>query len=537
MKSRIVRGVGVALITAAPLFCQQTTPENHGTPIYRVTVIERTMKAINYQYRSGPTAIDFRGTVLLPKAKGEAIVESHQGRTEINAKFENLTTPQGFGLEYMTYVLWAITPEGRPRAIAEIVPNSSNKASVRVTTDLQAFGLMITAEPYSAVHQPSDVVVAENVVREDTIGKIEEVDAKYELMPRGHYTWQVTSALSSELANAPKVSMGKYEALVELYQAENAVAIARNGHADQYAPDTFGKAQKLLAEAEQLNSNKSAENHRVVETAREASQTAEDARLIAERHYQEAALASANAKVLSAEQAKIQAEANARQARADADAAQSRAAAEAAARQQAESESAAAANRVAQVEADANNRVRAANAQAQAVADAANAAVSVTIRQDEGDARKMDARSRLLEQLNGTALTSRDTARGVVVTVSDGEFSGPGLRPADSRQLARVSAVVAAYPGLRVRVEGYTDVAGTEEMASRRAQGVREALIAGGLAPGLVEAVGMGADRPTTSNATPAGRAENRRVEIVISGDPIGRLPLWDHPYTLTLHH
>jgi hypothetical protein len=93
-------------------------------------------------------------------------------------------------------------------------------------------------------------VVAENVVREDTIGKIEEVDAKYELMPRGHYTWQVTSALSSELANAPKVSMGKYEALVELYQAENAVAIARNGHADQYAPDTFGKAQKLLAEAE-----------------------------------------------------------------------------------------------------------------------------------------------------------------------------------------------------------------------------------------------------------------------------------------------
>jgi outer membrane protein OmpA-like peptidoglycan-associated protein len=259
--------------------------------------------------------------------------------------------------------------------------------------------------------------------------------------------------------------------------------------------------------------------------------------LIAERHYQEAALASANAKVLSAEQAKIQAEANARQARADADAAQSRAAAEAAARQQAESESAAAANRVAQVEADANNRVRAANAQAQAVADAANAAVSVTIRQDEGDARKMDARSRLLEQLNGTALTSRDTARGVVVTVSDGEFSGPGLRPADSRQLARVSAVVAAYPGLRVRVEGYTDVAGTEEMASRRAQGVREALIAGGLAPAMVEAVGMGADRPTTSNATPAGRAENRRVEIVISGDPIGRLPLWDHPYTLTLHH
>src|SRR5271155_2495798 len=154
-------------------------------PIYRVTVVERTMKAINYAYRTGPTAIEFRGTVLLPKAKGGAIVESKQGRTEIDAHFENLTTPQGFGREYLTYVLWAITPEGRPRNLGEVVANSSNKASLRVTTDLKAFGLLVTAEPYSAVRQPGDVVVAENFVREDTIGKIEEMNVKYELMPRG----------------------------------------------------------------------------------------------------------------------------------------------------------------------------------------------------------------------------------------------------------------------------------------------------------------------------------------------------------------
>lgn len=209
MNSRIISGVVTFVVSALPLLCQQPDSISGSAPIYRVTVVERTMKAINYQYRNGPTNIDFRGTVLLPKAKGEAIVESRQGRTEIDAKFENLTTPQAFGREYMTYVLWAITPEGRPRAIAEIVPNSSNKASVRVTTDLQAFGLMITAEPYSAVHQPSDVVVAENAIREDTVGKIEQIDAKYELMPRGHYTWQVSDALNAELANAPKVSMRK----------------------------------------------------------------------------------------------------------------------------------------------------------------------------------------------------------------------------------------------------------------------------------------------------------------------------------------
>ncbi len=533
MKSRIISGAGVLMIAALPLFCQQPAAGDHGVPIYRVTVVERTMKAINYQYRSGPTIIDFRGTVLLPKAKGEATVESRQGRTEIDAKFENLTTPQAFGLEYMTYVLWAITPEGRPRAIAEIVPNSSNKASVRATTDLQAFGLMITAEPYSAVHQPSDVVVAENAVRDETIGKIEQIDARYELLPRGHYTWQKSGAANAELANAPKVSMPKYEALVELYQARNAVAIARNSHADQYAPETFGKAQQLLAEAEQLNSNKSVDSHRVVDSAREAAQTAEDARLIAERHSQEAALASASAKVSAAEQARIQAEANARQARAEADAAQSRAAEEAAARQRAESESAAAANRAAQAEADANSRVRAANARA----EAANTAMSVKNHEEEEDTRKQDSRSRLLEQLNGTTLISRDTARGVVVTISEGDFNGSSLKAADSGQVARVSHVIAAYPGLRVRVEGYTDVAGTEDVASRRAQAVRDALVAGGLSPATVQAVGMGTDRPMTSNATAAGRAENRRVEIVISGDSIGRLPLWEHPYTLTLRH
>jgi len=175
MKREAIVGLIVSVLFAV-CSAGQSTDKKYGsgtTPIYRVTVVERSLKAINYKYRSLPTRVDFRGTVLMPAAKGEALVESKRGRTEIDAKLANIAEPQRFGREYLTYVLWAITPEGRPHNLGEIMPDSLNKAKVSVTTDLQAFGLIVTAEPYSAVRRPSDVVVAENMVRDDTVGKIE----------------------------------------------------------------------------------------------------------------------------------------------------------------------------------------------------------------------------------------------------------------------------------------------------------------------------------------------------------------------------
>lgn len=510
-----------AAITVLPVLCQENNP------IYRVTVVERTMKAINYAYRSGPTTIDFRGTVLLPKAKGQAIVESKQGRTEIDAHFENLAAPQGFGLEYMTYVLWAITPEGRPRNLGEVVANSSDKASLHVTTDLKAFGLLVTAEPYSAVRQPGDVVVAENYVREDTIGKIEEINVQYDLMPRGHYTWDVSNQLKAEVANAPKVSMRRYEALLELYQAQNAVAIARNAGADRYAPNTFAKAQTLLTEAQQLSANKNADSHAVVDSAREAAQTAEDARQIADRRMHEEQLAQANAKATSAEQAKLSAEAAVQQAQADADAARAQADAERLARQQAEAETAAARNRAAQAEQAARD--------SQAQAATVSAAAASRLREDQADNQKTELRMRLLEQLNGT-LGTRDTAFGLMVTVPDNMFSGTALRPLTFDHLRRICEIVTAHPGLRVVIEGHSDKPGTEALADRRAQAVKDQLAVSGLPAAMIEVRPMGDSRPLGPNTTEAGREQNRRVEIVISGDPIGKFPYWDRPYTLTGH-
>ena len=258
----------------------QGNPPPDPQPIYRVTVVSRTLQAVNYEHRSGPTKIDFQGTVLLPKAKGDATVESKRGRISVDARFDHLEPPTKFGREYLTYVLWAITPQGRPKNLGEVVPGPSDKAKISVTTDLQALGLMVTAEPYYSVTAPSDVVVLENIVRPDTVGRIEEVSAKYDLLPRGQYTMNISpNQLRTVGSEAEALPYDRYEAVLELYQAQNAVQIARSLGADHYAADTLAKAETLLGEAQSLQARKQ-DTHMIVSRAREAAQMAEDARMI-----------------------------------------------------------------------------------------------------------------------------------------------------------------------------------------------------------------------------------------------------------------
>ena len=251
-------------------------------PIYRVTVVARGVEAINYQYRSAPTKIDFRGTVLLPNAKGEASVVSRPGRTEIDARFENLEPPTRFGREYLTYVLWAISPEGSPHNLGEIITDGSNRARLQVTTDLQAFALIVTAEPYAAVGQPSNVVTVENKARPDTTGTIQTVQANANLLSRPSSTVQLVDQ-GVAAGNMPKVSLDRYEAILEVYQAQNAIGIARAESVDRYAPEALAKAQESLGEAQRLLAAKHSNTKLVVQAARQATQTAEDARLIAAR--------------------------------------------------------------------------------------------------------------------------------------------------------------------------------------------------------------------------------------------------------------
>src|SRR6202158_121740 len=255
-------------------------------PIFRVTVVARTTKAINYRHRSGSTNIDFRGTPLMPDAKGEAAVNSKQGRIEINARMEHLSPATKYGPEYLTYVLWAITPEGRPKNLGELLL-SDGKSKIDVTTDLQTFGLIVTAEPYFAVSQPSAVVVMENFVRNDTEGTFEEIDAKYELLQRGQYVLNVNPSELRPMPLDPKTPL-------ELYEARNAVRIARWTGADRYAADTLQKAQVSLQNAEDELTGKIGKKT-VAQNSRDAAQNAEDARLITIRKMEEEEAANAKA--------------------------------------------------------------------------------------------------------------------------------------------------------------------------------------------------------------------------------------------------
>src|ERR1700680_4515209 len=255
-------------------------------PIFRVTVVARTTKAISYQHRSGSTKVDFRGTPLMPDAKGTAVVNGKQGRIQINARMEHLSPATQYGPEYLTYVLWAVTPEGRPKNLGEVLLNGNN-SKLDVTTDLQTFGLIVTAEPYFAVTQPSDVVVMENFVRNDTEGTFEEIDAKYELLQRGQYVLNVNP---SELRPIPL----DRKTPLELYEARNAVRIARWTGADRYAADTLHKAEVGVQNAEEELSGKIG-NKTVAQNARDAAQNAEDARLITIRKMQDEEVANEKA--------------------------------------------------------------------------------------------------------------------------------------------------------------------------------------------------------------------------------------------------
>ena len=511
---RVRSGVTVLALLLPLASAGQGAAHNETSPLYRVTVVQRTVKAINYEYRSGPTKVDFRGTVLLPNAKGEATVESRQGSTRVDAALRGLAAPQRFGRAYLTYVLWAITPEGRPYNLGELVPGASDKADLHATTDLQAFALIVTAEPYSAVRKPSDVVVLENQVRPDTAGGVEPVEARYELLPRSQYTLQLPDGPDAAAVNGPKISMHAYEAVSELYQARNAVGIAGSENAARYAPDIFARAQQQLARAQALQDRKG-DYRMVVQEAREAAQTAADARLIADQRQQDQQLEAAKAELSNA----MTDLANARRAKQQAlDEAQ-----------QAQSEAQAATE---QADAALSAPPQAAPPPPPPPPAPASSYTERSIQPYASGQTGRELRVRLLADLK-SVLPTLDTPRGLVVTLPDDDFRGGDVRETSSIQIASVATILARRTGLQISVEGHSDSAAKTAESRERAEAVRQLLIRNGVAANQVFASGLGDGRPVASNATPEGRKENSRVELVVSGSAIGNLALWDHPYPL----
>ncbi len=544
MRKEVILGtIAIAASCVAPALAQVSPVSREGQvermdsmPIYRVNVVARTTKAINYRHRSGATKIDFQGTALMPRASGDAKVESHQGYLEVDAHFKNIEPASRFGPEYLTYVLWAITPEGRPKNLGEVVLNGTINSKLDVTTELQAFGLIVTAEPYYAVTVPSDVVVMENVIRTDTVGKIEEIDAKYELLPRGQYTVNVTPQdLRKRAIPDPKRPL-------EVLEARNAVQIAQWAGADKYASDTFQKAVSLLDDAENYQARKHPEKKPAAMIAREAVQTAEDARLIAIKRIEEERQAkerqdAADREAAAKAQADAEAQRRAQAEQAAALAAQQRQEAERlqaeATRQRQEAEAArnaakAETERLQQQAALERSNLEAARQAAQAEAERARLAAEEANRmRAQSEQEKAALKEQLRQQLN-MILETRSTARGLIVNMSDvlfdtGKYT---LRPGAREKLARVSGILATHPSLKIEVEGHTDSVGGDEynqrLSENRAAAARDYLVQNGISINNVTARGFGKTRPVASNDTAAGRQMNRRVELVVSGEEIG---------------
>lgn len=510
--------IGLGLWAQAP----EATQNSGSVPIFHVTVVERTTNAVSYRHRDGWTKVDLHGTPLAPDATGHADVNSRPGYIEIKTEMHKLLPASQYGPEYLTYVLWAITPEGRSKNLGEVVLDGGS-SHLDVTTDLQAFALIMTAEPYFDVSQPSDVVVMENIIRPDTVGKIETTSVKYDLLKRGAYTMTGTPARFHAVKTDKTVPL-------QLLEAENAVQIAQVANADQYAKDTYDSADNLLRQAETYQARK-AGSKPVIMTAREAVQNAETARLLAlkrqederiAREKKEAADREAAANAAADKAAREKAQADAQAAEEARRAAEAKAAADAAkAQEEVERLKAEQAKLTAEEQ---QRQAEIARLQAQEAEQKAQEADRLRAQAEQA---QQQLRQQLLQQFN-LILETRDTARGLIVNMSDVlfDFNKYTLRQVAREKLAKISGIILSHPGLRLEVDGYTDSVGSDDynmkLSQQRADGVRAYLVVQGIVPDDITSKGFGKDDPVASNDTAAGRQKNRRVEMVVSGDIIG---------------
>src|SRR6202162_4418536 len=494
---------------AAP---QQATPpagQGDQMPVFRVNVYARTTRAVNYRHRGGSTTVDFKGTELMPEVGGHSKVDGKAGRLSISVDLIHMQPAGRFGGQFLTYVLWAITPEGRAVNLGEVLPGDNGKDKIDVTTDLQAFGLIVTAEPYYSVTHPSNKVVAENILRQETKGFEEPIDARFDVLEGSQYTIDVPADQLPATRAGSKVPL-------DLLEARNAVAIAKAGGAQHYAPDSLAKAEDMLQRAEDYQQRRQGRTS-IGTAARGATQMTEDARVLTLRRKEKERI---DAERRAHEEAQAKAEPDARAAQEQA--AQSQAQAEEDARRRAEAEQAQAeAQRQQAAALEQQQQAEAARAAAQLAAAEADRQRQKAIRQKE------EMRARLLAQLN-QVLQTRDTVRGLIVSMPDVlfDFNKYTLKPEARERLARISGIVLAYPDLKLQIEGYTDSIGSEEynqtLSEKRAETVRAYIVTSGVSMNNVVARGMGKADPVADNSTAAGRQLNRRVEMIVSGDVIG---------------
>jgi outer membrane protein OmpA-like peptidoglycan-associated protein len=485
MKSKCKSNLIGMLVSCSSVICfaaiataqDQAPPQDQGIPASALTT--KSAQAVGYEVDTGNTKVSLTATDLMPGASGEAKVQvkSKAGRANIDIDVKGLKPASSLGAEFLTYVLWVVTPEGRTGNTGELLLNKDGNGKLSATSPAQAFSLIVTAEPYFVVRVPSEMVVLQSEPQKGTKGKIYPV-AEYKLMKRAQYE-ELGNPLS--LTPDPKTPLSVYE-------ARNAVEVAKSHQADKYAPEIFQKATASLQMTENAVNSK-AENNTIIATARQTAQFAEDARALSVQRQEE-------------ERIKNEREAAAAKAKAEAEA---KAAAEAAEAKQKADEAAAEAKRKADAEIAAQEAAR-----------------------KQAELEKQQLRERLLEQFN-RVLPTTDTDRGLVVNMGDVLFAtGKADLGSDAKiALAKLTGIVLNYPSLKLAIGGYTDSTGSEDfnqkLSQARADAVLSYLVDQGLDSSGLSSQGYGMSNPVADNSTPQGRQKNRRVEIVVSGEVIGK--------------
>jgi outer membrane protein OmpA-like peptidoglycan-associated protein len=494
----IAAGTSLLTMLAATAFSQTVQVRSDDG----VLVAKRNALAIRYREGSG-TSVSMAGTAIAPAATGKAEVKRQEGRTRIKLEMRNFVNPQSLGAYYTTYVLWAISPEGQADNLAEM-PFKSD-VDIQVTTPLQTFGLIITAEPYSAVKLPSPVVIAENVMRSGTKGVAETSRIKYS---GDSGTFYVVSP-----AGAPSIAADYNTPLIVL-GARRSVEIAKRAGAEKYADGELRQAEIKLAVLEQTWSDNKKVEEKLGGVAREVMHLAEHARELAVERSAEAEL---NAERRSARNSIAQARSEADEAKDEAERAKQQAATYRDAMARAQQEADLARQRVTEAQTDAD-RAKANEELARAQAEQSR------LEADQARKDKMAAEQQLFISLSQILETRRE-ARGLIVSLSDVlfDFNKATLKPGAREKLSKLAGVLIAYPGnYRLQIEGHTDSIGSDEynlkLSRDRAEAVRYYLVQGGVAGDrIAEVRGMGKVVPVATNDTAEGRQMNRRVEIVIS--------------------
>jgi len=562
----MLKKVSISLALAMALAPQVAFPQVESTsdveqlevtPMFSVTTVARTTQAVNYRYRRSDTKVDFAGTSLSPSTQGEAEVQAKKGRVVVEALFSGMPLPNEYGAEYLTYVLWAISPQGRAVNLGEVLVDRYGRGKLNATTELQSFGMVVTAEPYYAVRNPSDLIVAENEIRVDTKGEIQPVKAKFELFPRGQY---------AQLSNPLMLTVDLKRHPIHLYQARNAVQIASSLKAEHYATETFGQAMAGLREAEALAKSKASKKD-IATVARQAVQIAEDSRALAEKRMEQerienarlaAAEREAKATARAEEESQLRAEAEeqrareaelraaAQQAKTEAEskklkaelaAAQAQAQLERALREkeqavrliaEAQAEQQAAVRAKVQLEQE-RGRLAAVASRAQAEADRLDGLRAQAQDEAKRAARERDEMRDRMQAALSKVVDTKETGRGLILNLPDilFDFGKSTLRPGAREVISRIAGIMMVTPGYQMSIEGHTDSVGSDEfnqgLSEQRADAVFTYLDGAQVSAETMSTVGFGKTKPIASNETPDGRQQNRRVEIVIQEEQLER--------------